>query len=67
MREQFLTVSELAAVLGITPRAVERRLKLGIMKGERAGQRVWMIPRSEVERWRALGRLRPGPRPRPRE
>jgi excisionase family DNA binding protein len=67
MREQFLTVSEAATILGLTPRAIERRLKLGIMQGERAGQRVWMIPRSEVERWRSLGRLRPGPRPQPRE
>lgn len=67
MRESFLTVGEAAEVLGLKPRAVERRLKLGIMKGERAGQRVWMIPRDEVERWRERGRLAPGPKPRPRQ
>lgn len=56
----LLTVAEAAQELGMTVRGVQERLRRGMMRGERVSPRLWMIQREEVERWRALGRQRPG-------
>jgi excisionase family DNA binding protein len=63
--EQPLTVAEAATELGYHVKHVYRLLKSGRLRGERFGP-LWMIPRPEVERVKALqderGRLpRAGP------
>ena len=60
---ELLTVTETAAELGLTVRGVQERLRRGLMRGERVSPRLWMVPRAEVERWKALGRQRPGRKP----
>ena len=64
----LVTVTEAAAELGLTVHAVAKRLRRGQMKGERVSPRLWLVPREEVERWKEIGRMKPGPRrrtPRP--
>lgn len=63
---EYLTVSEAARELNVTTRTIHKRIASGAMKAERFGALVWQIPVSEVERWRELGRLKPGPKPKPR-
>jgi excisionase family DNA binding protein len=60
----LLTVAEVAEELGLTVRGVQDRLLRGLMRGERVSPRLWMVPRTEVERWKALGRQRPGRKPK---
>lgn len=48
-----LTVSEAAERLDYHPDHLRRLLRAGTVKGERAGL-VWLIPRQEVERVKAL-------------
>ena len=59
----IMTVTEAARELGLTERAVQDRLQRGVMRGRRIGARVWVIHRTEVEKWKERGKLRPG-RPR---
>lgn len=59
-----MTPAEAAAEIGITQRAVQDRLKRGLLRGTNYGGRVWLIPREEVERAKALGPLKRGPKPR---
>lgn len=58
-----LTVAEAAKELGLSERGVQDRLRRGVMHGVRIGERVWVVPRSEVEEWKKRGKVRPG-RPR---
>ena len=60
----MLTVQETAEELGLTIRGVQNRLLRGVMQGERVSPRLWMIPRSEVDRWREVGKLPRGRKPR---
>jgi hypothetical protein len=60
----MLTVAETARELDLTVRGVQNRLLRGLMQGERVTPRLWLIPREEVERWKALGRQKPGRKPR---
>jgi len=60
----YLSVGEAAAALGITERAVIKRIQHGLLRADRIGARVYAIPAEEVERAQAAGRLRPGPKPR---
>jgi excisionase family DNA binding protein len=65
-REQerdLLTIAEAAAVLGLTVRGVQERVRRRHMHGVRVSPRLWLIPRSEVERAKEAGRLKPGPKP----
>lgn len=64
--EDLLTVQQAAAELGIEGSVVRRRLIAGALKGERVHSRLWLIPRTEVERAKAAGPLRRGPKPQPR-
>lgn len=57
-----MTVTEAAAVLGVTPRAVQRRIKRGEMIAERMGP-ILVISATEVDRWKPVGK-RKGGRPR---
>ena len=61
---ELLTVTEAADELGLTVRGVQERLRRGLMRGERVSPRLWMVPRAEVERWKALGRQKPGRKPK---
>ena len=63
----LVTVSEAAAELGLTVHAVAKRLRQGTMHGEQVHPRLWLIPREEVERAKAMGKLKPGPKPRAEE
>ena len=58
-----MTVQQAAEALGMSVRGIRERIERGEMQAERLGARVWAIPREEVERWRQLGRQKPGPKP----
>jgi excisionase family DNA binding protein len=60
---EYVTVAQAAAVLGLTPRAVRNRIERGEMAAERLNARLLLISRDEVERQRARGRQKPGPKP----
>jgi excisionase family DNA binding protein len=58
----YLTIAEAAAELGVAERTVRYRVARGLMKGERIGKRVWVIPVQEVEAWKTRGPLPHGRR-----
>jgi len=58
--EERLTAAEAAAMLGLPGRTVRNRLQRGIMQGIAVNPRLWLVSRGEIERWREVGRLRPG-------
>ena len=60
----LLTLQEVATELGLPVRTVQNRVRTGHMRGERIHPRLWMVPRAELERWRSVGRLKPGPKGR---
>ena len=62
--EGFVTVTQTARELGLAPQTIQARLKRGAMRGVLVHPRLWLIPKSEVERWRQLGKQKPGPKPR---
>jgi excisionase family DNA binding protein len=62
--DEFMTVTQAADTLGLAVSTVRTRLEHGVMQGLRVHARLWLIPRSEVERWRQLGKQRPGRKPR---
>ena len=57
LMDEFMTVAQTAAELGLTPVGVRARLEHGLMRGIKVHPRLWLIPKSEVERWRAIGRV----------
>jgi len=59
----MLTVAEAAAVLGVSVRAVQNRILAGEMTAEKVTPRLYLIARTEVERWKPVGK-RKGGRPR---
>jgi excisionase family DNA binding protein len=59
-----MTPAQAAEELGITTRAVQDRLKRGLMRGTNYGGRVWLIDRTEVERMKQTGPLKRGPKPK---
>ncbi len=59
-----MTPAQAALELGISERAVQHRLKAGLLRGDNYGGRIWLIPREEVERAKAVGKLKPGPKRR---
>ena len=59
----YLTVSQAAELLGISPRGVRQRIDRGEMQAVRVNPRLLMIPREEVERWQGRGKLKSGPKP----
>lgn len=54
-----MTVQEAAEALRLSVPGIQRRLQSGRMRGEKIG-RDWTIPRAEVERWKIIGRQKPG-------
>jgi len=61
---EYMTVQQAAEALGMSVRGIRERIERGDMRAERLGPRLWAIPRDEVERWQAMGRQKPGPKPR---
>lgn len=59
-----MTVNEAARELGIGRSALHSRIQRGEIGAIRASPRLTLIPRSEVERWRGKGKLKPGPKPK---
>ncbi len=59
-----MTVREAAAALGVSERTIQLRIEQQSMKAERFGARSWMIAEREVERWRRMGKLKPGRKPK---
>ena len=64
VQEGYMHVAEAARELGLTHRAVLARIQRGELKAERVHPQLYLIPRDEVERAKAGGRLKPGPKPR---
>ena len=59
--ERILTVAEAATELGVTEGRIRQLLLSGEMRGHKFGRTVWMIPESEVAKFRdppAIGRPR---------
>ena len=50
--ERMLTVAEAAAELGMTEGRIRQLLLSGEMRGQKFGRTVWMIPESEVDKFR---------------
>ena len=62
MPEGFLTTAEVARALGLPLRTVQHRIKMGKIRAERIGGHTLVVPASEVERLKGVGRLKPGPK-----
>jgi excisionase family DNA binding protein len=60
----YMTVADAAKALEVSGRAIRARIAAGQMHAEQVNPRLWMIPLAEVERWKAIGRLKRGPAPR---
>ncbi len=60
----MLTVAEVAHELGLSVRGVQNRIARGQLQSELVHPRLRLIPREEMERWRTLGKQRPGRKPR---
>jgi excisionase family DNA binding protein len=58
----YVTVAQAASQIGVSPRAIRQRIERGELKAEQVNPRLLMIPKSEIERWRGIGRLKPGPK-----
>jgi excisionase family DNA binding protein len=59
---EYMTVAEAAKALGLSENGIRDRIYRGEMQADRLGPRLFAIPVSEIERWRAIGRVRPGPK-----
>jgi excisionase family DNA binding protein len=63
MPEAYMSTREAAEALGVSLKTIQARILSGAMRAERIGARVWLVPVAEVERWRAIGKLKPGRKP----
>jgi excisionase family DNA binding protein len=59
---EYMTVTEAAKELGMSVGALRMRLLRGHMRGTHVSPKLWLIPREEVERAKAEGRMKPGPK-----
>ena len=59
-----MTITEAARELGLTRQSVHTRLQRGQMRGVQVGKGIWLIHEDEVRRWKEIGRLKRGPKPR---
>ena len=62
-----MTLTEAARELGLDPSTLRYRLQRGAMRGDKVGPRAWLIPREEIERLKAVGRMKPGRKPKAEE
>lgn len=49
-KAEMITTIEFASRIGVTPAAVRKWLKEGVIKGKKIGPRRWFIPTSEMEK-----------------
>lgn len=61
-----MTVAEAAAALGVNESTIRYRIGRKAMQAERIGKRTWIIPITEVERWKDIGKVRSGRPPQER-
>jgi len=54
----YLSVAETAEALGVTGARVRQLLIGKRLAGQKVGQRAWIVPAGEVERYRDSGALR---------
>jgi excisionase family DNA binding protein len=59
----MVTVAVAAAELGISPRTVLHRISTKEMRAVQVTPRMYLVPRSEIARWKPIGK-RKGGRPR---
>lgn len=57
-----MSVDEAAQAIGISRNALYDRIAAGLVRAERIGSRVWLVPADEVERLKGTGRLKTGPK-----
>ena len=55
IEEDNLTLAEIAAAVRVKPITVWRAVRLGLLKGQRIGNRRWIVARSDYLDWRARG------------
>lgn len=58
----YYTVAEAAEVIGITTGRIGQLLRAGAIKGRKVSERAWLIPRKEVERFKAMPQTTGRPR-----
>jgi len=58
----LITVAEAAQELGISSRAVLKRIRAGHMRGIQVTARLWLVHSDEVRDWKQKGRMKPGPK-----
>jgi excisionase family DNA binding protein len=58
--DDYLTVNEAAEELGLTPAAIRRAIMRGLIEPKRLGKRANLIPRAQVDKYRAEHRGRTG-------
>ena len=65
--DDYLTVAEAAEELGVTTSAVRRAIMRGLIEPQRLGKRTNLIPRAQVDEYRAkhLGQWGRGKRKKP--
>jgi excisionase family DNA binding protein len=49
-----MTVQQASAVLGVEASVIRRRLIAGRMRGIKVNERLWLIPKREIEKWRTI-------------
>ena len=59
----MVTVAKAAEELGVSPRTVLHRIANGEMRAVQVTRRMYLVPRSEITRWKPVGK-RKGGRPR---
>ena len=62
----MVTVTEAARELGVSARAVQNRILAGEMRAEKVTPRLYLIARSEVDRWKLVGKRKGGRPPKPK-
>ena len=60
----LLTVSQAAEALGLSRRGLHYRIERGDIHALQPSPRLFLVPKSEVERLRNTGKFRPGPKPK---
>ena len=60
----MMSVTEAAQELGLTRRGVLLRIQKGQMAAERVGPKFYLVPRAEIERWKAIGKRKGGRPPK---
>jgi excisionase family DNA binding protein len=60
---EYYTPEQAAQAMGITTRALRKRIQRGDVRAVRLSERVLLIPEAEVARLRGTGKFKPGRKP----